>query len=108
MNRRNFLTGIIAASVSAAILPSASTYSRVWKKTKQGIYVWNTEYVNAKYEIGFKFVKQGEFAMVHVDREAPPEDAMQLNFPPFVEKYAIRFNTIKDGKIVQIQPFIEV
>lgn len=38
MNRRGFLSAILRAGVAAAVLPSAATYVRTWKKSASGIF----------------------------------------------------------------------
>ncbi len=47
MNRRSFFRTLAAATAGFAILPPATTYSRVWKAT----YRLNPDWVNAPYEV---------------------------------------------------------
>ena len=53
VSRRNFLHSLGAAVATFAILPSASTYTRNWKRTDSGLYILNPEYLNAPYEVSF-------------------------------------------------------
>lgn len=81
MNRRSFLTGIIAAGISAAILPSALTYERTWKKTAQGLYVLNPDWVNAPYEIRWLVTDKNLFEAVVVPVSTPVRNCMIESMP---------------------------
>lgn len=97
MNRRNFLTGIIAAGVSSMILPAALTYKRSKWIKRASMWIPNPEWVNARYEVGFQFFRPGELHALYVDRWNVP-----YNIVP------VRGNQFKDnGELVPISPYIE-
>lgn len=58
MNTRSFLKSILMLGVSAAILPSAVTYSRRWIKPSGSDQLWkpNPDWVNAQYEVVFGYL----------------------------------------------------
>ena len=52
MNRRGFFYKLGLATAAFAILPSATTYERIWKPTAK-TWVLNPEYETAQYEVIF-------------------------------------------------------
>lgn len=48
MNRRNFLRNVLVAGASFAVLPPATTYSRIWKAERQ---IVNPDWVNAPFAL---------------------------------------------------------
>jgi hypothetical protein len=50
MNRRGFFSKLGLATAAFAILPSATTYERIWKPKT---WILNPEYENARYQILF-------------------------------------------------------
>lgn len=50
MNRRNFISGVLAAAAGFAILPAATTYGRIWKPAKE-LWIPNPEWETAEYEL---------------------------------------------------------
>lgn len=55
MNRRSFIGGFAAALAGFAVLPPATTYTRLWKAVRPVDPKWipNPEWVNAPYQIYF-------------------------------------------------------
>lgn len=61
MNRRNFFGKLLIAGASFAILPPASTYSRIWKAERKPFWTALTAEINpawhcAQYEISYEFL----------------------------------------------------
>lgn len=52
MNRRNFLGKLLVAGAGFAVLPPATTYSRIWKAQR---YVINPDWENANFICEFKY-----------------------------------------------------
>lgn len=51
MNRRSFLASLAAAAAAPQVLIATATDAFRWKKTVEGLWVLNPEWVNAPYEL---------------------------------------------------------
>jgi hypothetical protein len=61
MNRRNFFKSLAKAAAGFAILPSAVTYARTWKRTSD-LWIPNPEWKNAPYESSWlSLIPRGKF-----------------------------------------------
>lgn len=85
MNRRSFLTSLIAGGVGSLILTSASTYIRNWRFQKQLRTIANPEWVTAPYEQQLIFGKINGFLY-------------------FTDPVPGRF-TYKNGLFVEVTPY---
>jgi hypothetical protein len=57
MNRRSFFGKLAGAVAAFTILPSATTYERIWKpKLIEPVWVVNPEWVTATYELSFAYL----------------------------------------------------
>lgn len=98
MRRRDFFRTLATAAAGFAILPSAGTYARTWKRAASGILVPNPDYITAPYEI---LVVEG-YPVVHNRKFEPPPDWNRVK-----DAFPIRFKSYDDfSKREIINPFI--
>lgn len=59
MNRRNFLGKLAGAVAAFTVLPSATTYERIWKpKLIEPVWIPNPEWTTATYELRFEYLRE--------------------------------------------------
>lgn len=77
-NRRNFFRTLATAVAGFAILPPATTYSRVWKATRQPLI--NPEFTAAEYEIDFVFNERALYGLWHFKVGEPIKILRRVDF----------------------------
>lgn len=98
MNRRSFLTSLIKGAVGCAILPSAVTYARTWKKPTGNLILQgdllicpNPAYINAPFEMAFILnaeLIQKKCWFQNLRFNTAEDARLGINsIPPFIEKY---------------------
>lgn len=53
MNRRSFFAKLAVAAAGFTILPPATTYDRIWKPVSKKVWIPNTAWEVAEFEIYF-------------------------------------------------------
>jgi len=103
-DRRSFFKQLAIGVASFAILPSAATYSRIWKpKAIVPVrYEVNLDWVNAPFEVNFRWktanVMEKEGLLL---KRKPGEPSMTEGDP-----FPVRF-VLKNGNFVRVPAYVE-
>jgi len=103
-NRRSFFKQLALGAASFAILPSASTYERIWKpKAIVPVrYEVNLEWVNAPYEISFFWSNTNIMEESGLLLKRNPGEPSLTEGDPFPPRYVV-----KNGIFDYVPPYVE-
>lgn len=106
MNRRGFLKSALMAAAAFSILPSATTYKRVWKQIDDSpLIVPNPEWFTAEYEYSFLINAGG---LLNTCNDFGPHNCFTLGdeYRKVTSNlWSVRYK-MKDGVLQPVMPFI--